>query len=66
VTGALTSSLSISELVAGDAGNYDVVVSGGCGSPITTNAVTLTLDPDGTAPDVTAPPDEVVAQTLCQ
>ncbi len=36
--------LSISNVMAGDAAMYDVVVSAACGSPVTSNAVMLTVN----------------------
>ncbi len=42
ISGATSNSLTISPLVAGDAGSYDCIASNGCGSA-PTNAVTLTF-----------------------
>ena len=55
ISGATSSSYTISSVATGDAGNYTVVVSGACGSPVTSNTATLTvgddnihyIDPDG-------------------
>ncbi|HEV8267425.1 MAG TPA: immunoglobulin domain-containing protein, partial [Thermoanaerobaculia bacterium] len=65
IAGATTSTLMISNASAGDAGSYDVVVTGGCAPPFTTAAATLTIG-DTTAPTVTAPTTATVTQTLCQ
>ncbi len=43
IGGATTSSYNLAAAVAGDAGNYDVVVTGDCGSA-TSNAATLTVN----------------------
>ncbi len=44
ISGATGSSFTITGVVAGDAGNYDVVVTGGCGS-VTSNNGILTVNP---------------------
>jgi hypothetical protein len=43
ITGATSSSYSIASTTAGDAGSYDVVVTGACGTA-TSNAATLTVN----------------------
>jgi hypothetical protein len=43
ISGATTATLTITGLVAGDAGDYNVVVSSDCGSPVTSGDATLTL-----------------------
>ena len=43
ITGATSSTYTKTNLVSGDAGNYTVVVSGSCGSPLTSNVATLTV-----------------------
>jgi hypothetical protein len=43
ITGATSATYTIPATVAGDAGSYDVVVTGSCGS-VTSNTVTLTLN----------------------
>ncbi|HXH19535.1 MAG TPA: immunoglobulin domain-containing protein [Chitinophagales bacterium] len=48
ISGATSSSYTISSVASGDAGNYDVVVSNSCGS-VTSNTATLTVY---TAPSV--------------
>jgi hypothetical protein len=52
ISGATASSYSIVAVVAGDAGDYDVVVTGFCGA-VTSNAATLTVDTSPTASDPT-------------
>ena len=44
IIGATSSSYTIASVVAGDAGSYDVVVSGTCGSPVTSAAASLTVN----------------------
>lgn len=44
IAGATGSNIVLSSLTAADAGTYDVVVSSSCGSPVTSSAVTLTLN----------------------
>jgi photosystem II stability/assembly factor-like uncharacterized protein len=58
IPGATGSAYTISSVVAGDAGNYDVVVTGACGSA-TSNPATLTVN---IAPGVTTQPTD---QTVC-
>ena len=53
ISGALTSSYTISNIGSGDAGNYSVVVTGECGVPVTSNAAALTVC---TAPLITSHP----------
>ena len=57
--GTNSATYTIVSPVVGDAGNYSVVVSGTCGSPITSNSVALTVN---TAPSITTQP---TAQTTC-
>ncbi|MDP4261181.1 MAG: T9SS type A sorting domain-containing protein [Bacteroidota bacterium] len=59
ISGATNSSFNINGVVAGDAGNYDVVVSGACPAPAISNPVTLTVN---TAPAITVQP---VSQSVC-
>ena len=58
ITGATSATLNIPAAAAGDAGNYDVVISSPCGN-LTSNAVTVTVN---TAPTITAQP---TAQAAC-
>ncbi|MBN2486361.1 MAG: gliding motility-associated C-terminal domain-containing protein [Bacteroidales bacterium] len=55
IPGATNPVYTISAVVVGDAGNYDVVISGTCGN-ITSNTVTLTVN---TLPLITDQPDDV-------
>ncbi len=57
ITGATNSSYSIASVAAADAANYDVVVTGTCGS-VTSTAVALTLN---TATSITTQPAVVAA-----
>ena len=59
ISGATSSSFTINGVAAGDAGNYDVVVSGACSPPVTSNAATLVVN---TLPSITAQPTN---QTVC-
>ena len=47
ISGATNASYSIASVIAGDAGNYDVVISGSCGSPVTSNAASLSVNAPG-------------------
>ena len=60
ISGATSNTLTITGVVAGDAGTYDVVVSGTCTPPVTSNGVTLTPQ---TAIAITTQP---VNRTGCQ
>ncbi len=44
ISGATASIYTISGVVAGDAGSYDVVISGTCSPAVTSNAVVLTIN----------------------
>ena len=55
--GAMGSSYSITSVTVGDAGVYDVVVSGPCGLPATSSPATLTVN---TGPTITCPSNIVV------
>ncbi|PKP20313.1 MAG: hypothetical protein CVU05_09450, partial [Bacteroidetes bacterium HGW-Bacteroidetes-21] len=59
ITGATSASYSISGIVAGDAGNYDVVVNGTCGN-VTSSVAVLTIDA------VTAITTQPLTQTVCE
>lgn len=59
ITGATSATYTIANTTATDAGNYDVVITGTCGSAITSNTVTLTVNP------VTAITTQPAAQTVC-
>src|SRR5512133_3121249 len=45
IPGANAASYTISGITAADAGNYSVIVSGDCGTNVTSNAVALTVNP---------------------
>ena len=45
ISGATSDTLTIFNLVGSDAGSYTCVVSSSCGAPLTSNAATLTVDP---------------------
>jgi hypothetical protein len=53
-TGGTTASYTLSNIVAGDAGNYDVVVTGTCGAAVTSTAAALTVTACTSVPDVNA------------
>src|SRR5204862_2446851 len=59
IPGATGASYAIASTISGDAGNYDVVVSNGCGVA-TSAAAALTVNAQ---PKVTSPP---AAQAVCQ
>ncbi|MBK8881830.1 MAG: hypothetical protein IPN67_05430 [Bacteroidales bacterium] len=59
IVGATASTYTIAAPVTGDAGSYDVVVSGTCAPAVTSAAVTLTVN---TAPAITTQPTN---QTTC-
>jgi hypothetical protein len=61
ISGATSSSYTIASTVAGDAGSYDVVVSGTCTPPVTSSAATLTIN---ALPAITAQP--VASQAICE
>lgn len=58
ITGATSATYTVAAAAAGDAGNYDVVISSPCGN-LTSNAVAVTVN---TAPTITAQP---TAQAAC-
>ena len=58
ISGANAASYTINTVSATDAGSYDVIATGSCGS-VTSSAATLTVN---TAPAVTASPQNI---TLC-
>ena len=60
ISGTTTSTLAISSLIAGDAGNYTCVISGSCGAPVTSSISALTVN---TGSSITTQP--VATQTLC-
>ena len=60
LSGATTSTLAISSLVAGDAGTYTVNITGVCGAPVTSASSVLTVN---TGAAITTQP--VASQTLC-
>jgi hypothetical protein len=53
ISGATSSSYTITGSVAGDAGNYDVVVSGTCAPAVTSATAVLTINQ---APSITTQP----------
>ncbi|MBK7712900.1 MAG: hypothetical protein IPJ37_19660 [Bacteroidales bacterium] len=59
IVGATASTYTIAAPIVGDAGSYDVVVSGTCAPAVTSSAVTLTVN---TAPAITTQPTN---QTTC-
>lgn len=59
ITGATSATYSIGTASTGDAGNYDVVISGTCNPSRTSNAVALTVR---ALPQITGHP---LAQTVC-
>jgi hypothetical protein len=58
ISGATSSSYSISNTVAGDAGNYTVVVGNSAGS-VTSSVATLTVNAASNAPSITGQPASV-------
>lgn len=61
IAGATSPTLTITNVVAGDAGTYDVVISGTCPPPVTSNPVTLNI---GTLPTITTQPP--AATSICE
>ncbi|HEY6505062.1 MAG TPA: immunoglobulin domain-containing protein [Chitinophagaceae bacterium] len=59
ISGATSASFTINNAAAGDAGSYDVVITGNCLPGITSNTATLTVDP------VTIIGTQPVTQTVC-
>ncbi len=59
ISGATTNALTISNVGAANAGNYDVVISGTCPPPVTSNTVVLNV---ASAPTITTQPANV---TVC-
>jgi len=53
IGGATGSTYTIAAVAAGDAGSYDCAVSGACGSPVTSQAATLTVN---SPPTITGQP----------
>lgn len=60
INGATASTYSIPSVSSNDAASYDCVLSGSCGSPVTSNAATLTIN---VIPAITSQPQN---QTVCQ
>ncbi len=60
IAGATQATLTLSGVTTAQAGSYDCVVSGSCGQPITSNAATVTINPQTT---ITAHPQST---TVCQ
>ena len=58
ISGATSTSYTISSVVTGDAGNYTVVVSGACGSPVTSSTAVLTVN-TCTNPSITSQPQSL-------
>ncbi|MDQ5857382.1 MAG: immunoglobulin domain-containing protein, partial [Acidobacteriota bacterium] len=66
ISGATSATLTINPATAADNGSYTVVITGNCGSPVTSAAATLTVS-DTTAPKITAPADSsAFAGATCQ
>jgi RHS repeat-associated protein len=61
ISGATSSSYTISSVASGDAGDYTVVVSGACGSPVTSSTATLTVS--CTNPVITTQPVSLTQNT---
>ncbi|MFD1002641.1 immunoglobulin domain-containing protein, partial [Ohtaekwangia kribbensis] len=61
ISGANSSSYTIATTVVGDAGSYDVIVSGTCTPAVTSSAATLTIN---ALPTITAQP--VASQAICE
>ena len=59
ISGATSASYTLTNIAAGDAGNYSVVVSGNCGANVTSNNALLTVNP------LTAITTQPVALTQC-
>ena len=59
ISGATSSTYDIASVTTGDAGSYDVVVSGTCAPSVTSSPVTLTVN---TLPEITGQP---ASATLC-
>ena len=55
ISGATSTSYNIPSVATGDAGNYTVVVSGACGSPVTSSTAVLTVN-SCTNPAITSQP----------
>ncbi|MEI9920903.1 MAG: immunoglobulin domain-containing protein [Bacteroidota bacterium] len=53
ISGATSSTLTLSTLAASDAGNYNCIVSASCGSPVTSNDGVLTIN---SSPNITSQP----------
>jgi outer membrane protein assembly factor BamB len=56
IGGATWSTYTIPSVAMADAGNYDCVVSGVCGAPVTSQVATLTVNQPALAPSITAQP----------
>ncbi len=61
ISGATSATLTISSLIAGDAGNYTCEVSGTCGPPVTSSISVLSINPA-----VAITTDPIATQTLCE
>lgn len=59
IAGATSASYSIAAVTAGDAGNYDVVVTSSCGGSVTSATASLTI---GSATAITTQP---ISQSVC-
>ena len=60
ITGATSATLTLSNLLSGDAGAYSVAISNSAGTT-TSNPATLTVNPAGSAPVITAQPTNQTA-----
>ncbi len=63
IDGAETDTLSIDDIVAEDAGDYDVVVTDGVGQSLTSPEATLTVNATPAVPTLTAPTSVAVGST---
>ncbi|MFY9550633.1 MAG: right-handed parallel beta-helix repeat-containing protein [Thermoanaerobaculia bacterium] len=63
ISGADTTTLTISATVPGDAGSYDVVVTDGFGQSLTSTSATLTVTASPAQPTITAPVSVAVGST---
>jgi uncharacterized delta-60 repeat protein len=61
IGGATAATYTVASAAAGDAGNYTVLVSNGCGS-VTSASATVTVNPPNVVPSISAQPQ---SQTVC-
>ncbi|MBI5324594.1 MAG: immunoglobulin domain-containing protein [Ignavibacteriae bacterium] len=60
ISGANASTYNIASVAAGDAGSYDCVLNSSCGTPVTSNPATLTVN---VSPTISVQP---LSQAVCQ